>query len=138
MMKVGSGSFPTSSPSSSFHFEWLRRQRAPVFHRILSGVVTLARRLKTKERPPNCMLKPNEGWQHESAEKPRSVASQKSEIVPKGYWTFWCVLSVLGGIGGIVAAVISKHFAIGVISFVWAIAWTIIYWRLRQTSNVGR
>ena len=62
---------------------------------------------------------------------------QKPQIVPKGYWTFWCALSVLAGIGGLVAAVLSeeKHaVAWAAVSFVWAMAWAITYWRFRRET----
>jgi hypothetical protein len=63
--------------------------------------------------------------------------NQKPQIVPKGYWTFWCALSVLGGIGGLVAAALSeeKHaVARGMVSFIWAFAWAVTYWRFRHAT----
>jgi len=63
--------------------------------------------------------------------------SSSCQIVPKGYWTFWCALSVLGGIGGFVAAILSveKHaVAWGAVSFIWGVAWAITYWRCRRAT----
>ena len=64
----------------------------------------------------------------------------KPQIVPNGYWTFWCVVSVLGGIGGIVTAVTAEmkyDGLIGVLSFAWSIAWAVVYWRSRLETNAA-
>ena len=60
------------------------------------------------------------------------------QIVPNGYWTFWCVLSLLGGIAGIVTTVTSEmehDGIIGVLSFAWSIAWAVVYWRIRRETK---
>ena len=60
------------------------------------------------------------------------------QIVPNGYWTFWCVLSLLGSIAGIVTAVTSEmehDGIIGVLSFAWSIAWAVVYWRIRRETK---
>ena len=53
-------------------------------------------------------------------------------IVPKGYWTFWFVLSLLGGIGGAVTAFLERDVILGVISLVWGVAWSFVYWRIKH------
>jgi len=53
-------------------------------------------------------------------------------IVPKCYWTFWFILSLLGGIGGAVAAFLSGKVIIGVISLAWGAAWSVVYWRIKH------
>jgi hypothetical protein len=60
------------------------------------------------------------------------------QIVTKGYWTFWCVLSILGGIGGVVTAVAAEmkyDGVIGVLSCAWSIAWAVVYWRIRRETK---
>jgi len=79
-------------------------------------------------KPPRTIM--TKSPQHHSA-------NQKPKIVLKGYWTFWCALSVLGGLVGIVTSVISKEkdaVAWGAVSFVWAIAWATMYWRFRRAT----
>lgn len=57
------------------------------------------------------------------------------QIVPKGYWTFWFVLSLLGTIGGGVMAFLwwpDRTFIAGVFVLVSGVAWTAVYWRIRH------
>ena len=65
---------------------------------------------------------------------------RKPQIVPNGYWTFWCAVSVLGGIGGIVTAVTAEmkyDVLTGVLSFAWSTAWAVVYWRIRRETNAA-
>ena len=60
------------------------------------------------------------------------------QIVPKGYWTFWFVLSLIGVIVGIVATFLWRQERGGVIfgmtSTVVSVAWAVIYWRVRHAK----
>ena len=68
--------------------------------------------------------------------KPSSNHSvDTTQIVPKGYWTFWCVLSLLGGIGGVVAGVLVGRglgLIIGVASLISGVAGSVVYWRVKR------
>jgi hypothetical protein len=55
-----------------------------------------------------------------------------SQIVPKDYWTFWFILSLLGGIGGAVTALLQRNVVLGAISLVWGVAWSVVYWRIKH------
>jgi hypothetical protein len=64
---------------------------------------------------------------------PHQSSARTPQIVPRGYWTFWCVFSVLGGVGGIVMAFVSEteHKVVFVtISVAWSLAWAVVYWRI--------
>ena len=54
----------------------------------------------------------------------------KPEIVPRGYWKFWLVLSLASGSAGVVAAFLERNVIFAVISFVWGVAWSVVYWRI--------
>ena len=61
----------------------------------------------------------------------------KPQIVPKGYWTFWMVVSLIGGIGGFVSSILSGHkvdVLIGVICLLYSIAWSVYYWRIKYAK----
>jgi len=67
---------------------------------------------------------------------PRNHLSGRApQIVPKGYWTFWCALSILGGIGGAVTAFLEHSVILGVISFAWGIAWGLVYRTIRRETK---
>jgi hypothetical protein len=57
------------------------------------------------------------------------------QIVPKGYWTFWFILSLLGGMGGAVTALLERNVILGVISLAWGVAWSIVYWRIKRGKS---
>jgi hypothetical protein len=66
---------------------------------------------------------------------PSQSVDKTPRIVPKGYWTFWFILSLLGGIGGAVTAILSEKergIIYGVISLVWGVAWSVVYWRIKH------
>jgi len=69
-------------------------------------------------------------------ELPSSHSIDKTpRIVPKGYWTFWFIFSLLGGIGGAVTALFfdkERGIIIGLISLAWGVAWSLVYWRIKQ------
>jgi len=67
-------------------------------------------------------------------------ARRAPQIVPKGYWTFWCVLSIWGGIVGIVTAVSGEmkyDGIIGVLSAAWSISWAVVYWRIKHATKAA-
>ena len=64
----------------------------------------------------------------------------KPQIVPRGYWTFWCVFSLLGGVSGIVTAFVSgtEHGELfAILSIGWSFAWAAVYWRIRRETNAA-
>ena len=70
---------------------------------------------------------------------PSNHSVDTTQIVPKGYWTFWFVLSLLGCIGALAMAVYwwsegqrIMGVAVGVSCLFSEVAWAIIYWRLRN------
>jgi hypothetical protein len=65
---------------------------------------------------------------------------QKAEIVPKGYWTFWFVVSLLSSVGAFFTAILwwpDRLAIIGVISFCYAIAWTLFYRKMRYGKRMA-
>jgi hypothetical protein len=65
---------------------------------------------------------------------------RKPQIVPKTYWTFWIIWSLLGvlsGIGWFVSALLSgqkRDIIIAVISLLSTVAWSVIYWRIKHEN----
>jgi hypothetical protein len=67
-------------------------------------------------------------------------SGRKPQIVPSGYWTFWCVFSFLGGVGGIVTACVSgteHRDLLAMLSIAWSFAWAGVYWRIRRESKAA-
>ena len=68
------------------------------------------------------------------------ASKRKPQIVPRGYWTFWCVLSFMGGVGGLIRALFSGpeyRDLFAAISIAWGFAWFAVYWRIRRESKAA-
>ncbi|HYV27348.1 MAG TPA: hypothetical protein VFA77_07430 [Candidatus Eisenbacteria bacterium] len=63
--------------------------------------------------------------------------TMKLQIVTKGYWTFWIVVSILG-IGGFAASLLSGEkggLIVGVTCLLHGLAFTIVYWSIKIQSE---
>ena len=72
-----------------------------------------------------------------SPSQSNKLVARRSQIVPKGYWTFWFVMSLLCAIGAGVMAFLwwpDRTFIAGVLALVSGVAWAVVYWRVRHAK----